>query len=175
MLRNPMLRVRSAYDFEKKQKADTRGARFAKKASIKEYVRWRMQADVPPTIRNMQVKYLTRNSGLGSVNMSRQHLAEAKDFVQLNPLVGIVEFFQNSMTVFSSHFKRRGLRFDFTYEKQNVTSPEEGATEVKLSKLQHDLGDALYQEVLEKNELDMQLYEYASEVLLSRLHRLECN
>ncbi|MCU9611902.1 hypothetical protein OEK97_28760, partial [Escherichia coli] len=40
------------YDFEQRQQAETPGAIQAKMLSFSDYIRWRMQPDVGPTIRN---------------------------------------------------------------------------------------------------------------------------
>ena len=58
LLRNPIQRVRSVYEFERQQRSDSLGARTAKSKTFREYVAWRMQANVPRTIRNYQTIYL---------------------------------------------------------------------------------------------------------------------
>ena len=52
ILRNPISRIRSVYNFERQQKSDSLGAKTAKKLSFLEDTLWRMRDDVPNTIRN---------------------------------------------------------------------------------------------------------------------------
>ncbi len=60
-LRHPIDRARSVYDFERRQEADTPGAIHAKKLSFADYIRWRMQPDVSPIIRNFHCSFCTSN------------------------------------------------------------------------------------------------------------------
>ena len=52
LLRHPLLRLRSVYDFERKQRGQTPGSKAAKSKSFRDYVEWRMQQTVAHTIRN---------------------------------------------------------------------------------------------------------------------------
>ena len=54
MLRHPIERIWSVYQFERRQKSDSPGARRAKELDLKRYALWRMQDDVNPAIRNYQ-------------------------------------------------------------------------------------------------------------------------
>ena len=168
MLRHPLIRIRSVYDFERKQKADTPGAVYAKKYTFKEYVSWRMSDKVSPTIRNMHVRYLTRNSLKSSENLSEEYLLLAKKFVLNNQLIGIVEEFDKSMVVFSSALKKTRFNIDFSYKRQNVTDNKKMSFSKQISKLKLELGGNLYQEVTDKNMLDIKLYDYTTQILEQR-------
>jgi len=64
MLRHPIERIRSVYDFERKQRGRTPGSRAAKSKSFRDYVAWRMTPAVAHTIRNYQTLYLAGYHGL---------------------------------------------------------------------------------------------------------------
>lgn len=169
MLRHPILRVRSVYDFEKKQKAQTLGAIKAKTASFKEYVAWRMRADVPTTIRNMQVRYLTKNSLPKKEDLSDQYLESACAFIEKTTLVGFVEKFDQSLLIFKDYLSSLSLNLELDYEKQNVTSDSSLSTQEKLEMLESELGGDLFEVLIDKNRLDMALYERAIAVVDRRL------
>jgi len=171
MLRHPLLRVRSVYDFERKQKANTAGAIFAKNATFSEYVAWRMLPNSSATIRNMHVRFLTANSQL-SGELGSGHLEQAKKYIQSNPLIGLVEEFDQSMVVFEQHFGQLGLPLDFTYIKQNITKIKDQSDRERLNDLQSDLGEELYAQLLANNKLDMELYSFALGVLSKRFSSL---
>jgi len=169
MLRHPLLRVRSVYDFEHKQEAHTPGARFAKNATFNEYVEWRMREDVNPTIRNMQVRYLTRRYDLHKhTEIGDRHLEYAMKSVDQTPLCGLVELFDESLAIFDSHLSARGKRLNWEYVKQNVTDHSSDTEKEKLIKLNSDLGNELYQQLIEQNQVDMNLYEYAKQQITAR-------
>jgi hypothetical protein len=92
LLRHPIERIDSVYNFERRQEADTAGARAAKEKSFREYVAWRMQSGVPRTIRNYQTIYLA-----GVHNYSEDFepglgiFGTAMGTVRANPLIGAVE------------------------------------------------------------------------------------
>lgn len=168
MLRHPLLRVRSVYDFERKQKAQTPGAIHAKKYSFKEYVEWRLQATVSPTIRNMQVLYLSRNVLPAGQSLSDAHLQGAINFVKRQPLIGLVDRFDESMVVFSEHLLNMGFELDFSYVRKNVTSTVTLSELEKLDRLKADLGVSLYDLLVSNNELDLQLLDVADRTVRQR-------
>ena len=173
MLRHPLLRVRSFYEFERKQEASTLGAINAKKKTFKEYVAWRMCSDVPPTIRNMQVRYLTSNAFPAKKEPSIEHLQKAIEFSEANLLLGIVEKFDQSIIVFSEYFSDAGIDLDFAYRKQNVGARKERNVESELQQLNSDLGDDLYQLLLEQNTLDSRLYEHCEKLITTRVESID--
>lgn len=175
MLRHPLLRVRSVYDFERQQKGCTPGAINAKKKSFSEYVAWRMLPEVGHTIRNMQVRYLTFNSLPRVEQLDEDHLAAALKFINDNMLVGVVELFDQSMVVFDQKFNDLGFDIDFSYKKQNVSSSSgiKLGADQKIAALQDELGDDLYELLLSKNELDMRLHQTARTLLSTRFEQIK--
>lgn len=175
MLRDPLLRVRSVYDFERRQKAETPGAKHAKIYSFKEYVEWRMSPSVSPTIRNMQVRYLTRTVPLIDQNLTENHMNAATDLIDSNPFVGVVERFDQSMAVFRRGLLNHGLDLDFAYKKQNITSKSVRSRDQLVEALKCDLGDSLFDHVVEQNRYDSNLYDHATKVVASRFASLSDN
>ena len=168
LLRNPILRVRSVYDFERKQKGKTPGAIHAKKFNFKEYVQWRMRDDVAVTIRDFQTRFLTQNSLPKSQNLSDEHLKYAIDYVKNNPLTGLVEHFDESLNIFKTTLDQFVDDFNIDYEIQNVTQKKRLSESEKLSAIQQELGTELFETLLNKNSNDIKLYEAATEIIQSR-------
>lgn len=173
MLRHPLLRIRSVYDFEHKQKAETPGAIHAKKYNFADYVAWRMQPGIAPTIRNMQTRYLTHNSQPRVEELTKQHYLSAVEFIQNNPLIGLVEQFDKSMVVFQESLQKAFPDIQLCYQKQNVTDKKKLSAQEKIDQLQTDLGPELFAELIDKNQIDIQLYEAANELLEQRFNQID--
>lgn len=173
MLRHPILRVKSVYDFERKQKANTPGAIHAKKYDFQGYVEWRMKPEVPPTIRNIQTRYLTHNSVPRVEAMGNEHLESAINFVKSNQLVGIVEDFDRSMVIFDNELKPHFPKISLSYKKQNVTHTKQLSMEQKIDRIKSELGTDLYNKVLDENQLDIQLYRRASSIVEQRFKKID--
>jgi len=172
MLRDPLLRIRSVYNFERKQKANTPGAKHAKIFAFKEYVEWRMNPDVSPTIRDMQVRYLTRNLPQSGRNLNESHLEAAIDLVKATSLVGIVESFDESMAIFKRSLLTSGIDLNFFYKKQNITSTKIVSRAETIEQLKNDLGSSLFEDVLKHNQFDLRLYDRAVELVKNRFLEL---
>ncbi len=170
LIRHPLLRVRSVYDFERKQKSNTPGAIFAKNATFSEYVAWRMLSETPATIRDMQVKFLTSNGLLSGCN---NHLDSAKEHVKLSQMVGVVEKFDQSMVVFEDYLGTENIHFNPVYVKQNITKNNDVSDEDRLDSLREDLGNKLFSTLLENNQSDLELYEFTTDLLNQRFSSLK--
>ena len=175
MLRHPLLRVKSVYEFERKQQADTLGAKAAKTMDFQSYVAWRMRPDVPSTIRNMQIRYLTSGYSEDQFSGENTRFELAKEFINNTPMIGVVEDFDQSMVVFEQYLLSKGFdHIDLTYQKQNVSSSSGQLMTIQesLGKLETTLGSDLYLEVCEKNQDDLRLFEVAREIIRSRFDKV---
>ena len=168
MLRDPLLRIRSVYDFERQQKAQTPGAVAAKKMNFKEYVSWRMLPEVPATIRNMQTKYLLSNRFSATDSLTQSHLQEAISFLDENRLIGIVERFETSMNIFENYLSGIFAGLNFSYTAKNVSNTSQLSREVRLEKIQEELGSNLMHKVVQENQFDIELYSHMERVLHER-------
>ena len=172
MMRHPLLRVRSVYDFELRQPENTPGSIHAKKLSFCEYVEWRMRSDVGTTIRNMHVRYLTANSLPRVEKLTDKYYESALNFIQNNRLTGIVELFDQSAVVFDDYLASNEINIDFAYKVQNQSSRANISQEKQLNDLKDDLGGSVYELLLANNELDLRLYEEAKKIVVERYRNL---
>jgi len=168
-LRHPIDRARSVYEFEKRQDADTPGAIAAKKMSFSEYVAWRMQPDVSPTIRNFHCSYCTSkyNEEIGELDY-----IESLALLTRTPLLIIVEHYDESMLLLEHHLQQYFPGIDLSYVRQNVTAGREGTLEERVNAVYSELGPELTVSFREHNHWDMTLYENALNLFNERLGAL---
>jgi len=169
ILRHPIERIMSVYNFEKKQDADTPGAIAAKKHTFREYVSWRMEPEVNITIRDYQCIYLsgfhTRRPELG---LNRIILDKAIQNLHDSFCVGIVDRYDESMVVFEHHLKKYFPKIDLAYVRQNITDKSGLEKKEKIDKIIHELGD-LASTVFDSNAADMLLYNQAVQLLNDKI------
>lgn len=91
-LRDPVARIRSAYLFERSQKANTWGAQLAKKCSFQEYVRIRLEKPTDRQCRNFQTFRLAQFKPGPESEIDRACAALSEITV-----LGFVEHFNASM------------------------------------------------------------------------------
>ncbi|MEQ9465317.1 MAG: hypothetical protein RJQ10_16770 [Haliea sp.] len=174
LLRHPLLRIRSVYDFERAQQADTLGAQAAKRMSFREYVAWRMEPDTPPTIRNFQTLYLAKNKR-SSTRSSRilPRFVDALAFAQSLPVVGIVELYDQSMVLLEEKLRSHLPALDLAYIPQNVSGNTAAAMSEgqRVALILEELGD-LGKTVIDNNNYDLALYQAALETLTAATNKL---
>lgn len=167
-LRHPIERMRSVYDFEKKQAADTPGARMAKRSGFKDYISWYMQDNAPATIRNFHTRHI---AGIKNVApLKKWHFKRAVDELRKQPFIGVVDMFDQSLENFQKAFSLKGIQLDLAYESKNINRPFENADyESRAREVLEKLGDVAAL-VLEKNAFDLKLYKMARERIKLQSH-----
>jgi hypothetical protein len=171
LLRHPIERIRSVYDFERKQRGRTPGAKAAKSMSFKDYVEWRMLPDVAHTIRNYQTLYLAGIHGLASErDIALRYFPVALETVRSDSLIGLVDRYDESMVVLEDNLKECFADIDLAYVAQNVSKSKRGRTtrQDAVANTLEELGD-LQCTVIDKNSFDLALYQLVSERLDSRI------
>lgn len=161
LVRHPLLRARSVYDFERRQQADTLGASMAKQLSFVDYVAWRMRPDVPGTLRNYQTLYLARGGPAGKrPGRNQASFERALAYLRQGPLVGVVELYDESMVLFEHRLRRCFPELDLAYLRQNVTAPDADNREddQRVAAILGELGD-LARTVIDQNSYDLALYQ----------------
>jgi hypothetical protein len=169
MLRHPIARTVSVYEYEKIQPPVSLGARKAKELDMRSYFEWRMRMDSPAVLRNYYTRYLT-NKKHPAQDLRNQDFEEALLRCALpNVLIGIVERFDESMVLFENSLKAHFQKLNFAYIKQNqnFAVPKE-----PIEYLREKLGCALFSELNDKNTLDSSLYEKLSVEFGKRIERI---
>jgi hypothetical protein len=164
-LRQPLQRLRSAYEFERKQAVDTIGAKLAKETDFAGYLRTRLAAAGDRSCRNFQSYRLARllpDDG----RPERDRAFAALDRL---PFLGLVEDFSTSMRKLKALLRPHIPGFqDFDAWENSTSSKKHGDGSVTPPSLRDALGDETYAMVLDANRDDVAIYEevarrYASE------------
>jgi hypothetical protein len=163
LLRHPIERIASVYAFERKQQAETRGARAAKEKSFAEYVAWRLEPRVPRTIRDYQTSNIAgTHDVLPAQGPAASWLAVASARVDRATGVGVVDRYDDSMIVLEAALRPAFPQLDLAYVRQNVTQTDtRSSIEEKVDGILERLGD-LAGKVLRQNAFDLALYRQAN-------------
>lgn len=163
-VRNPIERIISVYNFERKQKTGSLGAEMASKLSLEEYVRWRMTPVAPKVIFNYQTAYIGRTRNLRPVEkVNSSILNRAIDLINKQEIiVGTVERFDESFEKITKRLQKYYPDINFSYKKSNVNNTK--SLEKKYSDALEALGPLLPQ-ILKNNAFDLALHEAANENL----------
>lgn len=174
-LRHPLDRVRSVYDFERRQGQESgpvsKGAEHAARLSFPDYLRWRLESTANGVVHNFQTVRM-----IFSPRYNRREIKEA-DFetawqrVQALPFFGLVEQFDTSIQMLSRMLAGRGVRFGTDYVPRNQ-SKRESSLQDRLERVRQELGEEMWQEVLVRNRHDLELYERAAREFAARARRL---
>jgi len=167
LLRHPIERIQSVYAFERKQNAQTPGAIAAKEKNFVQYVQWRMQEDVPRTIRDYQTSYIAGfHTRQVKATTPADWMQRAMHHLEFLNCVGVVDRYDESMIVFESHLRRHFPNIDLAYVRQNVTQ-HQGSDQGLFTRVQETLErlGSLSAEVLSKNSYDLALYRQANQKL----------
>jgi len=158
-LRHPLDRARSVHEFERRQQADTEGAKNAKRMSVREYFEWRLSRGNDRTVRNFQTHRL-RFAGMHGAD----ELALAMDALHRLPFVGLVEAFEASL-------QRLSRLLPPTPDtppppmRLNLTQLPGQDLPQRLDELRGSLGDALFARLVEANRSDLLLHASLRQLL----------
>lgn len=159
LVRHPIERIISVYNFERQQDADTPGAIAAKEKSLIEYVNWRMQKNVGGTIRNYQSLYIAGLNAAKTKGLNQLSIASRlKEKTSTNQNIGLVDRFDESMVLFEKNLATCGIKVDLSYVKQNVMSTNIGSINEKAALALKKLDNSALS-TIENNALDLALYD----------------
>lgn len=163
LLRHPIERIASVYAFERKQEADTRGAKAAKEKTFAEYVAWRLDAGVPRTIRDYQTGNITGgHDHAPAQDPPPTWLSIASDRLLSLTGAGVVDRYDDSMIVLEAALKPTFPTLDLAYVRQNVSQVDaQDSIEARVESTLERLGD-LAGEILRQNSFDLALYRQAN-------------
>ncbi len=175
MLRHPIERVQSVYNFERRQKrGSTPGAKNAQKDDFKEYVAWRMRPDTGATIRNYQtIKCLHGHEYAFKKDVTDKAFTQAAATIHSADLLGLVEHFDESMVLFEECIRAFFPEIDMSYRMQNVGQAKRKSRDERIDALRLELGEDLYRELLDKKYWDLKLYDLAEKELARRKEKVD--
>ena len=169
LLRHPIDRARSVYQFERGQ-TDATGpsSAQAKRFSFRDFIAWRLEEGRGPVLRNYQVRYLS-----GDFNARDPEALLPRAKAQLDTACfGMVERYDESMILFEQSLRAVHPAIDLAAPPQNVSRPGNSALEQRLAEIGGELG-TVGDRLLAENQLDLALYEWAQQEFDSRLAAVE--
>jgi hypothetical protein len=154
-LRHPLDRLRSAFDFERQQAADTFGAQLARTNDFAGYVRELLNGHYRQA-RNFQTFCLARSEP-GKI---KTELDRALRALQSLPFVGLVEAYDESVARLESLLRPRFPHFRARRVHANIAPARPHALAERLDAVRSSLGPELYREVCAANMNDTTLYDW---------------
>lgn len=159
-LRHPIDRAGSVFLFEKKMRA------IPQDLSLADYIRWQLGPEGSTVLRNFHVACLSSATlEQGPVRrpvLELRHFAQAKAFIESLSSFGLVERFDDSLTLLGHalqpHFPQLSLRS----VRENISPGRPSSLSSRLKEIESELGAELYAEYMEANRLDLEFYDFAS-------------
>lgn len=161
MLRDPIERALSVYQFERRQQGvDTPGSRRAKELDFSGYMAWQLQPMPGPVVKDYQTR-ICSGDYLG--NNPQLRMRQALGWLQALPVVGLVGHYDESMVLFEQALRPRFPTLDLSYLPQNITPRQPGPVTIdKRAAALDELGE-LAASVLAANQQDAVLLEWAQQ------------
>ncbi len=196
LIRNPIERAYSVYQFDRVRRIRTPAARMAKKLDFRNYVAWRLESSVSRVIRNFQTNYCTGLLGAKERQLDETDLEAAKATLKSTPMVGLVEQFDESMVVFEQALRSYFPHIDLAYIHQNAgqelarakhgligalvsrliarptSIPNDSLVGPDSSTVLQMLGPDLAGKLVQRNALDAALHAWSANLLRSRLEQI---
>jgi hypothetical protein len=163
LLRKPLARIKSIYQFERQQPAQTEEVIKAKILNFKDYVLWRLEA-TPTMFCNYQTYYCSRSRNHHRIP-DQKALAIAIQNVQNCLIVGTVERYEESLRVAQFKLSQFYPNIRLIPSHLNITSKAIQSEAVVRAKLVVELGEEVVSQIEHQNQLDQQLYQVADEIL----------
>ena len=176
-LRHPILRVKSIYEFCRKDK--TQFIHDKTLNGFREFIHWAVNDDKNGSvvIKNYQVIHLSeatfREKSILSAKATILDLEQAESLLLSFPVVGIVESYKESIQLINYCY-RDYLKNDLTIHWLNKSSINKNTSSIEeqLDQIRIDLGDELYNTICKENTLDLKLYNSCVERFKEKCHQV---
>ena len=159
-LRDPIDRVKSAYLFEWKKQLGL----DAPKGTLEEYIKEKFTHKRRNSIEEFQTIRLsnTHSERFHDItNVDDEKLLEnAQTFIQSLSFVGLVDEFDRSVSLLQEFLKPGFPEFRKSDVKANVLQDLSLTQERKREIIRYELSTEIYEEILERNQLDESLYQF---------------
>jgi hypothetical protein len=159
-VRHPIIRISSAYAFERRQDAQTFSAVLAKETDFAGYVRGLLDRPEHRGAKSFQTYRLAFNEP----ESSDSELVRALRALSSLPLVGLVEAYESSVRQLEQLVKPYFPGFESVIVRKNVSKSRLSTIEEELRSIEHQLGTELYAELLENNRDDLELFSKVSQL-----------
>ena len=159
MLRNPLDRLGSMYNFYRAQKSSfvQHECKLAQRLPFKEFVQVLVESGNDSSFANLQAQFFL-GEGLG---LSEETWPIVVKNFKESTCVGVVEKFAESLGLWSKYLAQYFASIDFTYQKRNVSVNRAATMEARIAVLEEVLGEELLAIFRQRNQYDYQLYDLA--------------
>jgi SAM-dependent methyltransferase len=155
-IRHPLDRLKSAYLFERHQRADTEGSRLARQHDFAGYLRARLAVPGDRSCRNFH----TYRLAMGEPADSGSEWERALRAFERLPFIGSVEAFDASLAALEEMAKPWFPEFRVFQARENV-SRAPSSIEDRLPQLEDELGAETFEMIAAANADDLELYRRA--------------
>jgi len=157
-IRHPIDRVRSIYDFERKQTDITEGSKMAKITDLCGFVEWRLQRKGDRSLRNFQTHRVAAAIPESQTASKLSEEDRALLAIDALPFVGIVEQYDHSLARLQDWLLPVFDGIELQPTKANVTQRSDQSLDERLAALRAELGPTLYKALIDANQSDLNLY-----------------
>lgn len=165
LIRDPIARIRSIYNFERMQKADNSGANKAKELGFKDYIEWRLDA-TPNMLCNYQVHYCSRTLETFANIPGEEQFQKAVSNLKKIRVVGTVERYNEWLQSVELALQKNFPRLILNNRHLNISTKSSSSSDTEIiNAMMVDLGEDLVSRLLKSNELDMRLLQEADSLL----------
>lgn len=175
-LRHPIDRVRSIYDFERRQGLTSGpvslGAEHAAKLSFNDYLQWRFDSIKNGVTHNYQTAWLLHNNRFRQFEIKQQDFDQASKMLASLPFFGLVERFDDSIMLLSAYLQKLGIKLDMAYRVMNSSQHREKPLEERIENMRKEVGNDTFDKIISRNQWDLKLYDIAHEMFEERLSKL---
>jgi len=154
-LRHPIDRLRSAYEFERRQEAGTPGAHLAKTHDLAGYLQELLKRPRHRQARNFQTFRLSRNEP----DNRGSELQRALHALDTLPFVGLVEAYEQSIDRLNGLLRPWLPDFSTSVAHRNATVGSDKQLPERLAEIETMLGREFYLELCAANRNDLILHE----------------
>jgi hypothetical protein len=133
LLRDPVARIRSAYQFERAQTSDSWGAQLAKQHDFEGYVRARLEREKDRQCRNFQTCRLA-----ALIANKQPELMRAFDGIRLinaAGVIGLVSDFEGTMDLLTKRLRKPFPNFQWTQARANSSASDSTPVPSSLNQL----------------------------------------
>jgi hypothetical protein len=170
MFRDPLERAVSIYHFNQRRRdRDDRCATAARSMSLREYIVWSMQPGISSTLCNFHIIKCHEEAFNDPLAVGVEHFETAKRYIASVPLVGLVDRFDDSMVLFEHMLRDTFPSIDLSYVKQNEGPRLTGRNRDKTAILSEVVGEALLNELRQRNAYDVEIVRFARETFQRRI------
>ena len=155
-IRHPLDRLKSAYLFERHQRADTDGSRLARQHDLAGYLRARLAVPGDRSCRNFH----THRLAMAEPAESGSEWERALRAFERLPFIGSVEAFDASLVALEEMAKPWFPEFRVFQARENV-SRAPSSIEERLAQLEDELGAETFEFIAVANADDLELYRRA--------------